>query len=82
MHPSWWSPVADRLSQSAGAGGPDLGDLLSMGMTLALCVMLGFGLGWLADLPFDSFPRFALAGLALGVAAACFYVYKQFKRFM
>lgn len=82
MHPSWWSPVADRLSQSAGAGGPDLGDLLSMGMTLALCVMLGFGLGWLADLPFDSFPGFALAGLALGVGAACFYVYKQFKRFM
>ncbi len=82
MHPSRWSPVADRLSRSAGSGGPDLGDLLSMGMTLAICVMLGFGLGWLADLPFDSFPAFALAGLALGVAAACFYVYKQFKRFM
>lgn len=64
------------------AGGPDLGDLLSMGITLALCVVVGFGLGWLADLPFGTFPGFALAGLALGVVAACVYVYKLFKRFM
>lgn len=64
------------------AEGPDLGDLLSMGMTLALCVVVGFGLGWAADLPLDTFPGFALAGLALGVVAACFYVYKQFKRYM
>jgi F0F1-type ATP synthase assembly protein I len=62
-------------------GGPELGDLLSMGLTLALCVVAGFGLGWLADLPFGSFPVGALIGLALGIAAAVLFVVKQFRRF-
>lgn len=63
------------------SSGPELGDLLSMGLTLALCVVAGFGLGWLADLPFGTFPVFGMTGLALGVVAASTYVYKQFKRF-
>jgi F0F1-type ATP synthase assembly protein I len=63
------------------SSGPELGDLLSMGLTLALCVVIGFGLGWLLDLPFRTFPVFAMVGLALGVVAASTYVYKQFKRF-
>ena len=63
------------------SSGPELGDLLSMGLTLALCVVIGFGLGWLVDLAFGSFPVFAMVGLALGVVAASTYVYKQFKRF-
>jgi F0F1-type ATP synthase assembly protein I len=62
--------------------GPELSDLLSMGLTIALCLVAGFGLGWLADRPMETFPAFALAGLGLGVVAACFYVYKLFKRFM
>jgi len=61
--------------------GPELGDLLSMGVTLALCVAAGFGLGWLADLAVGSFPVFALIGLLLGVGAASLYVYKLFKRY-
>ena len=65
-----------------GASGPELSDLLSMGLTIAMCVVVGFGLGWLADLPMGTFPAFALAGMGLGVVAACFYVYKLFKRFM
>lgn len=64
------------------SGGPGLGDLLSMGVTLASCLVVGFGLGWLADRPLGTFPAFALAGLALGVVAACAYFYKQFKRYM
>lgn len=63
------------------SGGPALGDLLSMGVTLALCLVVGFGLGWLADMPFGTFPAFALAGLALGIVAACLYFYKTFKRY-
>lgn len=63
------------------SGGPELGDLLSMGLTLAVCVVVGFGLGWLADLPLHTFPLFAMVGLALGVAAAVVYVVKLFKRF-
>lgn len=61
--------------------GPDLGDLLSMGGAIAACVVAGFGLGWLVDLRFGSFPGFALVGLGLGIATACIYVYKLFKRF-
>jgi F0F1-type ATP synthase assembly protein I len=63
------------------SGGPELGDLLSMGLTLALCVVLGFGLGWLGDLLTGTFPLIAMIGLALGVAVAALYVVKQFKRY-
>ena len=63
------------------SSGPELGDLLSMGLTLALCVVLGFGLGWLGDLLTGTFPLIAMIGLALGVAVAAFYVVKQFKRY-
>jgi F0F1-type ATP synthase assembly protein I len=62
-------------------GGPQLGDLLSMGLSFATCVVAGFGLGWLVDLPLGTFPAGALAGLAVGIAAACVYIYKMFKRF-
>ena len=64
----------------AGSG-PELGDLLSMGLTLALCVVVGFGLGWLGDLATGTFPLIAMVGLALGVALAVVYVVKQFKRY-
>jgi len=63
------------------ASGPELGDLLSMGLTLALCVIFGFGLGWLGDLATGTFPLLAMLGLALGVALAVVYVVKQFKRY-
>jgi F0F1-type ATP synthase assembly protein I len=63
------------------SNGPELGDLLSMGLTLATCVLVGFGLGWLLDLGFSSFPGFALAGLAAGIVAATVYFYKVFKRY-
>ena len=63
------------------SSGPDLGDLLSMGLTLALCVAIGFGLGWLVDRPFGTFPIFALVGLGLGVVAATLYVIILFRRF-
>ena len=64
----------------AGSG-PELGDLLSMGLTLALCVVLGFGLGWLGDLATGTFPLLAMVGLALGVVMATVYVVKQFQRY-
>jgi F0F1-type ATP synthase assembly protein I len=61
--------------------GPELGDLLSMGLTLALCVVIGFGLGWLGDLATGTFPLIAMIGLALGVGVATLYVVMQFKRY-
>jgi len=63
------------------SSGPELGDLLSMGLTLALCVVIGFGLGWLGDLATGTFPLLAMIGLALGVALAAVYVIKQFRRY-
>ena len=63
------------------SNGPQLGDLLSMGMTLALCVVIGFGLGWLGDLATGTFPLIAMIGLALGVVVAAVYVVKLFKRY-
>ncbi|WP_308190970.1 AtpZ/AtpI family protein [Pseudonocardia terrae] len=65
-----------------GGQGPQLGDLLSMGVTMALCLVAGFGLGWLADRPGHTFPTFALVGLALGVVAAVLFVRRQFKRYL
>ena len=75
------------VSPAVASDGPQLGDLLSMGghramgMTLALCVVIGFGLGWLGDLATGTFPLIAMVGLALGVVAATVYVVKQFKRY-
>ncbi len=63
------------------SGGPELRDLVSMGLTLATCVIVGFGLGWLLDTWFSSFPAFALAGLAAGIVGAAVYFYKVFKRY-
>ena len=63
------------------SSGPGLGDLLSMGMTLALCVVVGFGLGWLGDRAAGTFPLIAMVGLALGVVAAAVHVVKVFKRY-
>ena len=69
------------VSRAVASNGPQLGDLLSMGMTLALCVVVGFGLGWLGDLATGTFPLIAMIGLALGVVVAAFYVVKMFKRY-
>jgi F0F1-type ATP synthase assembly protein I len=63
-------------------GGPELGDLLSLGLTLAGCLVVGYGLGWAADQFTGTFPVFALVGIAVGIAAACTYFYKTFKRYM
>ena len=52
-----------------------------MGLTLALCVLAGFGLGWLGDLATGTFPLIAMIGLGLGVVAAAFYIVKLFKRY-
>ena len=73
---------AIRMDSKGSSGGPEIGDLLSLGVALASCLAVGFGLGWLVDLGTRTFPVFALIGLALGIVAACLYVYRQFKRYM
>lgn len=65
-----------------GGGGPEIGDLLGMGASIAGYVIIGFGLGWLVDYGVGTFPVFALVGLTLGSIGASFYAYGQFKRYM
>ena len=62
--------------------GPELSDLLGIGVSIAGLVALGLGIGWFVDHLAGTFPVFALVGLLLGIAAACFYMYGQFKRFL
>jgi F0F1-type ATP synthase assembly protein I len=71
-----------RVERPVDGGGPGLGDLLSMGVTLATCVAAGFGLGWLVDLWLDTFPAFALVGLGFGVVAAVLYVARMFRTYL
>jgi F0F1-type ATP synthase assembly protein I len=66
----------------ARGGGPEIGDLLGMGASIAGLVVAGGGLGWLVDRGFGFFPVGTLVGLALGIIAACLYMYGQFKKFM
>jgi len=62
--------------------GPDLSTLLGLGVATAAFLVVGLGLGWLADELLDSLPVFVFIGLALGIAGASAYVYAQFKKFM
>lgn len=62
-------------------GGPDLSTLLGLGVALAAFLVVGLGLGWLADNLLDSLPVFTLTGLALGIVGACVHTYTQFKKF-
>jgi F0F1-type ATP synthase assembly protein I len=66
----------------ARGDGPEIGDLLGMGASIAGCLVVGFGIGWLVDLGTRTFPAFALVGLLMGIISAGFYVYGQFKKFM
>jgi F0F1-type ATP synthase assembly protein I len=62
--------------------GPELSQLLGLGVTITAFLLVGLGLGWLADEALGSLPVFVLIGMALGIAGASGYVYAQFKKFM
>jgi len=63
-------------------GGPDLRDLLTMGVTLGLYVALGLCLGLVADHVLDTTPLFVLVGIALGIVGAAAHVYRLLRRYM
>lgn len=62
--------------------GPDLSDLLTFGVTTAVCLVAGLMLGWLVDAALDTLPVFTLVGLALGIAGSGLYIYGKFKKFL
>ena len=61
---------------------PGLSTLLGIGGVIALCLVAGMGLGWLVDGLLHTFPVFVLAGLALGIAAGCYYTYAEIRTFL
>lgn len=62
--------------------GPNLATLLGLGASTAAILLVGLGLGWLVDRAVHTLPVFTLAGLALGIAGAGFYIYTQFTKFL
>ena len=62
--------------------GPDLVTLLGLGAVTAAILLVGLGLGWVTDEAVGTLPVFTLAGLALGIAGACVYIYGQFTKFL
>jgi F0F1-type ATP synthase assembly protein I len=55
---------------------------LSMGLTAAVCVGAGVGLGLFVDSELGTGPAFLLVGLALGVALAALSVIKQIRTYL
>jgi F0F1-type ATP synthase assembly protein I len=70
------------MARNTPRGTPGLSDLLVIGSTTALCLLAGMGLGWLVDSLTHTFPVFVLVGLALGIAAGCYYAYSQIRTFL
>jgi F0F1-type ATP synthase assembly protein I len=56
--------------------------LLSMGTITAVIFAAGLALGWFADQLWDTFPIFALVGLALGIVGGICYTVVQFRSFL
>jgi F0F1-type ATP synthase assembly protein I len=61
---------------------PSLREFLGVGSAIAVLVAGGMLLGWFIDSKANTLPIFALVGLAAGMAAAGFYAYSKFRRFM
>lgn len=66
----------------ADGDGPGISDLIAFGVSLASCLVIGFGLGWLVDIPLGTFPVFALVGLLVGIVAAAAMAYRLMKKLL
>jgi F0F1-type ATP synthase assembly protein I len=64
------------------AEGLDSSSFLTMGLTTAGVLAVGFGLGWLFDSLFDTFPIFVIVGLLLGMAGAVSYMIAKFRFYL
>lgn len=64
------------------ASQPGVGSLLTLGGSIVACVVVGLGIGLLADRHFHTLPVFVLVGLGTGIAAAVWASYVQVRRFL
>lgn len=61
---------------------PGLWRLIRLGTTMAALVAGGTLIGWFVDTRAHTQPAFTLTGLAVGMAATCWYGYATFRRFL
>lgn len=62
-------------------GPPSVWQLVGVGTTMAVLVAGGMLVGLFIDSRVHLVPVFTMTGLAVGIAAACWYVYARFRRF-
>lgn len=64
--------------------GPSVGwsTLLGMGSVVAAVLLVGLGLGWLADSFAHTEPIFLLVGLLIGIAGAVIYTVVAFRKYL
>ncbi len=61
---------------------PSFTTLLGMGVTTALCIVIGVGGGYWLDRTFKTGELLTFVGLAIGVVAAVLAVYFEIKTFL
>ncbi len=61
---------------------PSVWELLTLGTTLAACVVGGVGLGWLVDRVAGTLPVFLLVGLGLGIVAGMMIAYQRIRPYL
>jgi F0F1-type ATP synthase assembly protein I len=61
---------------------PGLWRLIRLGTTMAGLIAGGVLIGWFVDTRAHTLPAFTFAGLAVGMAATCWYGYATFRRFL
>lgn len=76
------SNLGDGRGARSGQSGPTGGELLGLGLAIALAVLVPLFLGIFADVLLHSSPIGLLIGLALGVTAACVTVFQRFKPYL
>ncbi len=62
--------------------GPGLRTLATMGSTIVVSVLLGLGLGWLADRAAGTTPLFIFVGLAFGIVTAALGAYRVLRSYL
>jgi hypothetical protein len=70
------------VPNGSGKPAPSAFDFLALGVTMALLVGLGGGLGLLVDDWLGSSPWATFAGLALGIAFAALALWEQARRYL
>jgi F0F1-type ATP synthase assembly protein I len=61
---------------------PTWSALLGIGITCAVILALGVGVGWLVDAQLGSSPIFLLVGLAAGLVGVVSYTVVQFRKYL